>query len=185
MRDESQAPRNLPRARRAQPILYPARCRRVLTDNTLGRTWYKMRQGDTVLKEQCRYLVLRSEENPTTENTKSTEKDKETSVIPVSPSPRTKKDPREILMLDPAGGSGHFGLDRFDLFETIYAEAYDDPDLAPRLRADFPDRDRFLRQVPRLIWRTISTSLILTRAPVRLRHWRCGCAPNAAFKRWG
>ncbi|CAG0947532.1 hypothetical protein ANRL1_04235 [Anaerolineae bacterium] len=64
---------------------------------------------------------------------------------------RAKKDPREILMLDPAGGSGHFGLYCFDLFETIYAEAYDDPDLATKLHTDFPDRDEFLRQIPRLI----------------------------------
>ena len=31
-----------------------------LTDNTLGRTWYEMRQGQTVLKEQCRYMVAKA-----------------------------------------------------------------------------------------------------------------------------
>lgn len=64
---------------------------------------------------------------------------------------RPKKDPREIRMLDPAGGSGHFGLYCFDLFMVIYAEAYDDPDLGPSLKKDYPDKDVYLREVPRLI----------------------------------
>ena len=42
-------------------------------------------------------------------------------LIPVRP----LKDPREIRLLDPACGSMHFGLYAFDLFETIYAEAWD------------------------------------------------------------
>jgi hypothetical protein len=33
-----------------------------LTDNTLGRTWYEMRQGSTSLSEKCRYLVRRPDE---------------------------------------------------------------------------------------------------------------------------
>ncbi|MCL5950296.1 MAG: BREX-1 system adenine-specific DNA-methyltransferase PglX [Chloroflexi bacterium] len=73
--------------------------------------------------------------------------DWEVDVVPF----REEKDPRKILMLDPAGGSGHFGLYCFDLFETIYAEAYDDPDLGPALQADYPDREAFLGQVPALI----------------------------------
>jgi hypothetical protein len=36
---------------------------------------------------------------------------------------RKLKDPREILMLDPACGSMHFGLYAFDLFEIIYRES--------------------------------------------------------------
>ncbi len=64
---------------------------------------------------------------------------------------REEKDPRKILMLDPAGGSGHFGLYCFDLFETIYAEAYDDPELGPALQADYPDQASLLRQVPAMI----------------------------------
>ncbi|MCL5952138.1 MAG: BREX-1 system adenine-specific DNA-methyltransferase PglX [Chloroflexi bacterium] len=73
--------------------------------------------------------------------------DWEVDVVPF----REKKDPRKILMLDPAGGSGHFGLYCFDLFETIYAEAYDDPDLGPALHEDYPRREDFLRRVPVLI----------------------------------
>ena len=37
---------------------------------------------------------------------------------------RPIKDPREILMLDPACGSMHFGLYAFDLYEVIYQEAW-------------------------------------------------------------
>ena len=33
-----------------------------LTDNTLGRIWYEMRQGNTRLEEQCEYLVRRPDE---------------------------------------------------------------------------------------------------------------------------
>lgn len=44
---------------------------------------------------------------------------------PVFIPPRTLKDPREIRLLDPACGSMHFGLYAFDLYETIYAEAWD------------------------------------------------------------
>lgn len=64
---------------------------------------------------------------------------------------RPKKDPREIRVLDPACGSCHFLLYAFDLLETIYQEAYDDPELGPDLWLDYPDRNDFLRAVPGLI----------------------------------
>src|SRR4029453_4256561 len=38
----------------------------------------------------------------------------------------TKKDPRDLKMLDPACGSGHFLLYAFDLLEHIYIEAWQD-----------------------------------------------------------
>jgi len=75
---------------------------------------------------------------------------------------RPLKDPRDILMLDPACGSMHFGLYAFDLYERIYQEAWDlearlgadalarPQDLRP-LRETYPDRDAFLREIPRLI----------------------------------
>ncbi|MEI6179824.1 MAG: hypothetical protein WCP31_03650, partial [Chloroflexales bacterium] len=87
------------------------------------------------------------------------------------------KDPRSILMLDPACGSMHFGLYAFDLFERIYDEAWElqasgqwaiisDQQAAPgdgvasnkrlitdhrSLITDYPDKAAFLRDVPRLI----------------------------------
>ena len=85
---------------------------------------------------------------------------------------RPLKDPREIRLLDPACGSMHFGLYAFDLFETIYREAWDHhPELLQDLREQSSSpsppseggegrgevgdslaaRDRFLRLIPKLI----------------------------------
>jgi hypothetical protein len=62
---------------------------------------------------------------------------------------RSLKDPRELRFLDPACGSMHFGLYAFDLLEQIYAEAWDRS--VGTLRTDYPVREDFLREVPRLI----------------------------------
>jgi hypothetical protein len=75
---------------------------------------------------------------------------------------RACKDPRTILLLDPACGSMHFGLYAFDLYETIYSEAWDReeahgpdallrPDHLSPLLDTYPDKAAFLRDVPRLI----------------------------------
>ena len=39
---------------------------------------------------------------------------------------RPKKDPRELQIIDPACGRGHFLLYCLDVLQTIYAEAYDE-----------------------------------------------------------
>ena len=44
----------------------------------------------------------------------------------------------------------HFGLYAFDLFEVIYEEAWD-LGSGVYFAADYPDKDAFLREVPRLI----------------------------------
>src|SRR3977135_2442914 len=64
---------------------------------------------------------------------------------------RAKKDPRDLKILDPACGSGHFLLYCFDLLLTIYEEAYSDPDLGPALQNDYPKLEDLQRDVPRLI----------------------------------
>lgn len=66
---------------------------------------------------------------------------------------RAPKDPRELKILDPACGSGHFLLYCFDLLQTIYEEAYDDENLGEALQEEYPDRDEFRRAVPALILR--------------------------------
>jgi hypothetical protein len=66
---------------------------------------------------------------------------------------RPNKDPREIKILDPACGSGHFLLYCFALLLNIYEEAYDDPNLRPGLQADYPTKDDLRRSVPGLILR--------------------------------
>jgi hypothetical protein len=101
-----------------------------LVDNTLGRMWYEMRQGETALAERCTYLITE----------------------PGDPIPeREERDPRQLRILDPACGSGHFLLYSFDLLETIYEETYEEEDSA--LRKDFPSRADFQRAVPGLIIR--------------------------------
>jgi hypothetical protein len=64
---------------------------------------------------------------------------------------RPKKDPRELRILDPACGSGHFLLYCFDLLLTIYEEAYADPDLGPKLKEDYTTLEALRRDVPLLI----------------------------------
>lgn len=113
-----------------------------LTDNTLGRIWYEMRQGATELRN-LDYLVLESsaeEERPATGD-------------------RPVKDPRDIRILDPACGSGHFLLYAFDLLLTIYEEAWGD-EIAPpsevtrnRLSQDYSDLELLRREIPGLILR--------------------------------
>ncbi|MEU5880835.1 DNA methyltransferase [Spirillospora sp. NPDC047279] len=105
MRDESQAPRNGRELAIRNQFFTPRYVVQFLTDNTLGRIWYEMRGTDTALAERCEYMVCRPGEQF---------------------APRSKKDPRDIRVLDPACGSGHFLLYAFDLLIMIYEEAYVD-----------------------------------------------------------
>jgi len=271
MRDASQAPRNSRELAVRNQFFTPRYVVEFLTDNTLGRIWYEMTRGETVLKDSCRYLVRRKhsffleegqeapepflpEQRHETDpdlahemwlppNDQSTdlytiflygltaggydyareqwgiecgdlanEKLKqyhetgkwegtfdelrcclffeqrryhhfgegpegddakaildlyqaicerwnlEVEYIPHRP----LKDPREIKMLDPACGSMHFGLYAFDLFEQIYAEAWEleerlgeealqrMADLEP-IHKTYPDKDTYLKDVPRII----------------------------------
>ena len=131
-----------------------------LTDNTLGRIWYEMRKGDTKLKDQCRYMVrrpteifLKEGEQPPKDAAEGRDdlSQEELLKLPVHIPHRPKKDPRELKILDPACGSGHFLLYCFDLLLTIYEEAYADPDLGPALQKDYPKLEDLRRDVPRLI----------------------------------
>lgn len=131
-----------------------------LTDNTLGRTWYEMRQGKTNLAMTCQYLVHRptevwlSEGKEAPERGAISEQSKEGLLSePVYIPFRPLKDPRQLKILDPACGSGHFLLYCFDVLQVIYAEAWDDcPQLFSDLRGEV-SREEFLRQVPGMILR--------------------------------
>jgi hypothetical protein len=59
-RKESQAPRNSYELAFRNQFFTPRYVVEFLTDNTLGRIWYEMRKGDTVLKNQCRFMVRRT-----------------------------------------------------------------------------------------------------------------------------
>ena len=123
----SQAPRNSRELAVRNQFFTPRYVVEFLTDNTLGRTWYEMRQGRTRLKESCRYLVWRSDEEIRA---------------------RVPKDPREIRILDPACGSGHFLLYAFDLMAIIYGEAWEE---GGDLARDYPDRTELDKALPGLI----------------------------------
>ncbi|MGI1968913.1 BREX-1 system adenine-specific DNA-methyltransferase PglX [Shewanella baltica] len=171
MRAESQAPRNSRELAVRNQFFTPRYVVEFLTDNTLGRIWYEMTQGNTALVDSCRYLVRRpteiflkpGETAPVTEvldNEALSQEEllKQPVYIPYRP----LKDPRSIRMLDPACGSMHFGLYAFDLFERIYLEAWQleqqlGPDAFERedgqqaLQSTFDSLEAFKQQIPKLI----------------------------------
>lgn len=136
MREESPAPRNSRELAVRNQFFTPRYVVQFLTDNTLGRIWYEMRGTATVLAERCEYMVRKPNET-----------------FP----PRAKKDPRDIRILDPACGSGHFLLYAFDLFLTIYEEAHADPNSLPsettgrKLAEDFGSLEELRKAVPGLV----------------------------------
>ncbi|MCU9849315.1 BREX-1 system adenine-specific DNA-methyltransferase PglX [Defluviimonas sp. WL0024] len=146
MRQASQAPRNSRELAVRNQFFTPRYVVEFLVDNTLGRLWFNWTGGQTALRDRCQYLLVKPDEQP-------------------EPAARLR-DPRTIKLLDPACGSMHFGLYAFDLFQEVYREAWEweqtngpdaldretggSPDLKP-LAETYPDRDAFLREVPRLI----------------------------------
>lgn len=143
MRAESQAPRNSRELAVRNQFFTPRYVVQFLTDNSLGQLWCEMRQGDTRLAE-LDYLVKDSERLP-----------------------RPAKDPRDLRVLDPACGSGHFLLYGFDLLAGdpsrglagIYLEAWRAEEQPPSqatghsLRHDYPTEEALLKAVPELILR--------------------------------
>lgn len=159
-RAESRSPRNSNELAFRNQFFTPRYVVEFLTDNTLGRIWYEMRKGVTKLKDQCRYMVRRPTEvfinegeQPPKESSANRDdlSQEELLKLPVHIPHRPKKDPRELKILDPACGSGHFLLYCFDLLLTIYEEAYADPDLGPKLQGEYKTLDALKREVPRLI----------------------------------
>jgi hypothetical protein len=165
MREASQAPRNSRELAVRNQFFTPRYVVEFLTDNTLGRIWYEMRKGDTALKEGCRYLVRRpsevflgpGEKTPAEKGDETDLSQEELLKRPVYIEHRPKKDPRDLRILDPACGSGHFLLYAFDLLEHIYEEAWSDVD-SPKsevtgrtLQEDFKTLDDLRREVPKLI----------------------------------
>jgi Eco57I restriction-modification methylase len=93
-----------------------------------------MRNGDTRLDSFCEYMVKPDEDGV-----------------------EGKKDPRDIRIIDPACGSGHFLLYCFVLLLLIYEEAWAD-EAAPKsaatgssLRHDYPSLEELRKAAPQLI----------------------------------
>lgn len=146
MRDASQAPRNSRELAVRNQFFTPRYVVEFLVDNTLGRLWFNATGGQTSLRERCQYLLVKPSEQP-------------------APALRLR-DPRTLKLLDPACGSMHFGLYAYDLFLTIYREAWDweqaqgagsldvstkpNAGLKPLCQA-YADQEAFLCDVPRLV----------------------------------
>lgn len=145
MRDASGAPRNSRELAVRNQFFTPRYVVQFLVDNSLGRQWFEMTKGQTDLLNTCEYLVKREQEIFLAKG----------ELIPDAKIEganyieyRALKDPREILMLDPACGSMHFGLYCFDLFEQIYIEAWDNhPELMPDLRDKYL-REDYIKRIP-------------------------------------
>jgi hypothetical protein len=129
VRKESAVPRNSNELAFRNQFYTPRYVVEFLTDNTLGRLWMETSGGQTKLKGQCQYLIWPEQTE--------VENEVGSSIM----------DPRQLRILDPACGSGHFLLYAFDLLETIYQEAYENTGL----EQDFPSQDEFKRAIPSLI----------------------------------
>lgn len=132
----SQAPRNSRELAVRNQFFTPRYVVQFLTDNTLGRIWWEMRGAKTSLADSCEYMVRKPDE---------------------AFAPRAKKDPRDLRVLDPACGSGHFLLYAFDLLLVIYEESYADPETpksdatGKALAEDYPSVEALRKAVPGLV----------------------------------
>lgn len=154
--DNPKAPQNSQELAVRNQFFTPDYVVRFLVDNTLGRLWWEMRGGKTHLATRCEHLIHRPTEMVLAEGEEAPHPGGDGADVVAVPF-RAKKDPRDIRILDPACGSGHFLLYAYDLFETIYEEAWRDPDSPPweedgtTLRDTYPDLDALRREIPQLI----------------------------------
>ena len=150
MREASDLPRNSRELAIRNQFFTPRYVVQFLTDNSLGRLWYEMTNGQTALKDICKYLIA-SPDDVFLQKGESIDRDTLASERRIAYRPI--KDPRELRLLDPACGSMHFGLYAFDLFELIYLEAWDrQPHLLGDLRNTI-SRQQFIAQIPEYIIR--------------------------------
>ncbi len=126
VRQEAPTPRSSDELAFRNQFFTPNYVVRFLVQNTLGRTWLEM-HPDTDLAAGWEYLIREETQ------------------------PRAARDPRELKIIDPACGSGHFLLYAFEVLHDIYHEVYGHETLGEGLRAEFPDRTEFARRVPELI----------------------------------
>ena len=134
MRDASKSgPRNSRELGVLNQFFTPRYVVEFLVDNTLARMWSEM-HPTTQLIETCDYFVKLKDERPL----------------------RAIKDPRDIRVLDPACGSGHFLLYAFGVIETMYRDAWSNElaleDAAePSLRDEYPTQRELDLAIPTLI----------------------------------
>ena len=131
MREESSKPRNSREMAVRNQFFTPEYIVRFLTDNSLGRIWYEMTNGESeIANKVCNYMVIRPNETY---------------------APRQIKEPTEIRTMDPTCGSMHFGLYVYEVYEFIYMDAWDNhPNLLQEYR-ELNTRDSFRKLIPSLI----------------------------------
>ena len=170
MRARSRAPRTSREMAVRNQFFTPRYVVEFLTDNTLGRRWLDVAGTSEALLARCRYLTLKAEATPlsapaapSAPAAAPTPERRQAPALNEEPEPFALPDPRALRVLDPACGSMHFGLYAFDVFETIYLDAWDRlpeatvlTDVRAELAADFPDdaaarRKAFQTRVPGLI----------------------------------
>ena len=161
LRDESRkkhaAPQNSYELAFRNQFYTPRYVVQFLVDNTLGRLWYEMHQGNTRLRDDCRYLVRRPAEVflPPGEKAEGGGQQAGGTSYPIPH--RARKDPRDIRALDLASGSGHFLLYAYDLLTTMYEEAWEDAEspsfseTGRTLRQEYATLEELRRAVPALI----------------------------------
>jgi hypothetical protein len=169
MRARSRAPRTSREMAVRNQFFTPRYVVEFLTDNTLGRRWLDVAGTSEALLARCRYLTLKAETVPTAAPAEApapaaaTPERRAAPALNEEPEPFALPDPRALRVLDPACGSMHFGLYAYDVFETIYLDAWDRlpaatvlTDVRAALAAEFPDdadarRKAFQARVPGLI----------------------------------
>ena len=128
IRKESSAPRNTYELAIRNQFYTPDYVVRFLAENTLGRLWWEVHPETSIAKRD--FLVYRRGETA---------------------QERTLSDPRDLRILDPACGSGHFLHYCFDLLLAIYREAYQGHPAGEGLRDRYPEPEAFEQAVPGLI----------------------------------
>ena len=133
MRDDSQAPRNSRELAVRNQFFTPRYVVEFLVDNTLTRMWSEMHPA-TDLTARCDYFVELDDDK----------------------ADRPLKDPRDLRVLDPACGSGHFLLYAFGILETMYRDAWANGLAAenvtePSLRDAYPSERELDLAIPTLI----------------------------------
>ena len=109
-----------------------------LMDNTLGVIWSDMHSSQSTSGTTSSFMVVSDT---------------------AASASRQLRDPRDIRVLDPACGSGHFLLYAYDLYLLFYQEAWADHTSPPSeatsrtLREDYPTKAALLAALPCLILR--------------------------------
>ena len=139
-----------------------------------------MRQGDSVLRDRCQYLVRFPSEVFLPEGEPEPDEDGDTPHVLF----RAKKDPRDLKLLDPGVGSGHFLLYSFSVLNAIYEEAWADPDL-PGLKRDFPTIEQLRAAVPALILERNLFGIDIDLRATQIAAFALWLRAQAAYQRLG